>query len=346
MPGMPHFELSRPLVGAEFAHCRTRTSQIARVAQERSDAAASTVSSSTDRAAGAYVVGAETSSSQIAAGAAAVVAGSGLAGFGGAQHLNGHAFGGPLPGLPVTAQHDNSAGGNQGDANGHPSSSSSSSAAEDTSYIDGSSYAGRQWAGAAGSSGQPGEPMQQNWEPPRYRRSGLRLRSKRELQAAEKLQQSGGNLIADLQTVLSPSTSSGAAESAAEENDQHLEAFIEQMLCPKTSTWKRSAATASTADGREAIDPELLASIHTAPLEQVQQQQQGLVARKQLLAALLLLEEATAAGRMDVLRYTQHKPFLRAAGGSWCWAISCCSSSFQMSDCCSMGMSLRFVLHA
>jgi hypothetical protein len=246
----------------------------------------------------------------------------------------------------VTAQHDPSAGGNQGDADGHPSSSSG--AAEDTSYIDGSSYVGRQWAGAAGSSGQPGSltQQQQNWEPPRYRRSGLRLRSKRDLQAAEKLQQSGGNLIADLQTLLTPSTSSSAAESAAEENDQHLEAFIEQMLCPKTSTWKRSAATASAADGREAIDPELLASIHTAPLEQVQQQQQGLVARKQLLAALLLLEEATAAGRMDVLRYTQHKPFLRAAGGSWCWAFSCCSSSFQMSDCCSMDMSLRFVLHA
>lgn len=269
-------------------------------------------------------------SSQAAAVAAAVVGGPGLPGFGGSQDLNGHAF----DGLPLTSHPsdeaaaaannqqyaaDTSAMRAQHNANGDPSSSGSSPP-EDTSYLgDTGGYMGsRQWAGGPDSSASSSGGQQQNWQPPNYRRTGLRLRSKRQLKAAEQLQQSGGNLIADLQTALSTSSSTGGAgsDAAAEgDHDEHLEAFIEQMLCPKTSTWKGAAGPAAAGvDGREAIDAELLANIHTVPLEQVQQQQAKLVAGKQLLAALVLLEEAAAAGRRDVMRYTQRKPFLRAAG--------------------------------
>jgi hypothetical protein len=140
------------------------------------------------------------------------------------------------------------------------------------------------------------------------------------LQVAEKLQQSGRNLIADeLQSYMATSTSSSTVQ-AAEDRDEHLDAFIEQMLCPKTSVWKRSDTDAGAAkDSREAIDPDLLANIHTAPLEQIRQQQEKLVGNGQLLAALSLLEDAAAAGRRDVMHGTAHKAFMRAAGG-------CCSS--------------------
>lgn len=319
--------------------CRPRVSHVARVAQERSDAAASTVPSSTDRPAAPSATGSDPSSSHVAAGAAAVVAGAGLSGFPDGQHFARHGFEGSMQGVPVAEPPDRAAAaalaGNgagvasqthsaydqQGD-NGTPSSSGY----EDLSYISSgfnassssgpgssSGYMNRQWAGeTSSSSSQPG------WQPPNYRRSGLRLRSKRVLQVAEKLQQSGRNLIAEeLQSYMASSTSSSTEEAAAaEDRDEHLDAFIEQMLCPKTSVWKRSDTHAGAAtDSREAIDPDLLANIHTAPLEQVRQQQEKLVGNGQLLAALSLLEEAAAAGRRDVMHNTAHKAFLRAAGG-------------------------------
>lgn len=319
---------------------RTRVSHIVRVAQERSDAAASTVPSSTERPAGSFITGIDNSSSQLAAGSAASA---GFPGFSESQHLNGHGFGGALQGLPVTEPLDRAAAaavaangadaaadaiGNidQHAANGTPSSSGSH-ADEDLSYISSglsnssrtgpgssSGYMGRQWAGASSSdASSSGAGSQSAWQPPTYRRSGLRLRSKRILQTAEKLQQSGRNLIADeLQAFMTASTSS---REAAEDHDEHLEAFIEQMLCPKTSVWKRSETAPATTDSREAVDADVLANIHTMPLEQVQQQQAKLVGRGQLQAALVLLEEAAAAGRRDVLQQTSHKEFLRAAGG-------------------------------
>jgi hypothetical protein len=192
------------------------------------------------------------------------------------------------------------------------SSSSSSSSGPGSS----SGYMNRQWAGEASSSSSSSS--QPGWQPPNYRRSGLRLRSKRVLQVAEKLQQSGRNLIADeLQNYMASSTSSSTEEAAAaEDRDEHLDDFIEQMLCPKSSVWKRSDTDAGAAtDSREAIDPELLANIHTAPAEQIWEQQQQLAGNGQLLAALALLEDAAAAGRRDVMLKTAHKTFLRAAGG-------------------------------
>jgi hypothetical protein len=199
---------------------------------------------------------------------------------------------------------------------------------EDTSYLrdyssspSSSAYSSRQWGSdpTSSSSGrdQPDSQQQPGWEPPSYRRSGLRVRSKRALQAAERMQLSGRNLIAEeLQALLTPSTSSRSDVDEAEGHDEHLEAFIEQMLCPKTSSWKRTdAGPSSTADGREAVNAEILANIHTAPVDQVLQEQARLVGQRQLLAALVLLEEAAGAGRRDIMHNTQHKPFIQAAGG-------------------------------
>jgi hypothetical protein len=235
------------------------------------------------------------------------------------QHLNGHAF----ASLPVDPQDGASSAG------AGPSSSSSSSSSfgdRGSGYPNSGSsspggYMNRQWA-----AGEPGSSQQQagSWQQPRYRRSGLRLRSKRVLQAAEKLQRSGSNLVAEelQQFVASTSGSSRQQEpDAAEDRDEHLESFIERMLCAKTNVWKQSEQQGpATADGREAIDPEVLANIHTMPADQIWEQQTQLASRGQLQAALLLLEEATAAGRRDVLQNTNHKVFLRAAGA---WYTLC-----------------------
>lgn len=311
------------------------------------------MSSSTDRPAGPILSGTESSISQ-AAGVIAAVAGSGLAGFGEAQNVDGHALANGQAGLPLSGQRmDRSAAAAAAAAsngaedslqrgNGGPSSSMQ----EDTSYLrdyssspSSSGYLSRQWGSDPSSSSrrdQPDSQQQPGWEPPSYRRSGLRVRSKRALQAAERMQLSGRSLIAEeLQALLTPSTSS-KSDDETDGHDEHLEAFIEQMLCPKTSSWKRTdAGPSSTADGREAVNPEILANIHTAPVEQVMQEQARLVGQRQLLAALVLLEEAAGAGRRDIMHNTQHKPFIQAAGKHSCRCSSraCVNATSTPSSC-------------
>jgi hypothetical protein len=224
----------------------------------------------------------------------------------------------------------NGAEGSMPGSNGDPSSSNSLH--EDTSYLQdyssgpssssssGSGYSGRQWGSDPNSSSsrdQPDSQQQQGWEPPSYRRSGLRVRSKRALQAAERMQLSGRNLIAEeLQALMTPSTSS-RSDAEAEGHDEHLETFIEQVLCAKSNAWKRSdVGPSSTADGRDAVNPDILANIHTASVDEVMQEQARLTNKRLLLAALVLLEEAAGAGRRDIMHNTQHKPFLQAAGAS------------------------------
>lgn len=312
---------------------------VRRVASERSDASAASGPISTsggsgsERGAAGFVASAQPSvtggsssnSSHVASATAA-----GVAGFSAAtQHLN------VVEGLPGSTLPIASASAEQPPRNGFASqqqwmgdASSSASSSSSSGYGGGGSYQ-QQQQGVA-------------WQPPNYRRSGLRLRSKRGLQAAEQLQRSGRNLIVEeLQSFLGSSSrdSAGSADAAAAggesgsstssaatstsgtadgPQDQHLEAFIDQMLSPaKSGGWARSdtaAAASAKTDGREAIDPAVLANIHSLPVNQVAQHQMQLAQRGQLLAALLLLEEAVAAGRRDVLMYTHHKSFLRAAG--------------------------------
>lgn len=305
--------------------CRKRANLVARVAQERSDAAAApAVPSSSDRTA-ADAIG----SSQFGQHAAVIGLGAGLPGFQqqhngnmpqGLSGLGGGGGGSSRASTGRTVQNAANNGSNNNAAdpynnNRYPNHNSSSGPSQ-------------QWLqGYPSSSSGAGDMSQSVWQPPSFRRSGLRLRSKRALQAAEKIQQSGRNLVVEeLQELLSSSNASSTGSRSAtavgeqqqqedddDDRDTHLEDFIEQMLSRKSSMWKRSEAD-SVVDGREAIDPDLLAAIHTVPVEQVAQQQALLVQGGQLLAALLLLEEATTAGRRDIMQNTEHKAFLRAAG--------------------------------
>jgi len=298
-------------------------SVVTRVAQDRSDAAAPTVPSSSDRTAAGFIAIA-TSSSHVVAGTTTAVTGSVVSGRSDVQHHNGHPLQGGPQGPPMSGYASSTAQQVPSASNSSYSSSSSSRPGDvGPSSRSNNGWPSRQGLGdfssssSSSSSGGGGGPASTaaDWQPPSYRHAGLRLRSKRALQAAEKMQQAGKSLIAEELQKMLTSTSSSSDAADAEDRDQHLEAFIEQMFCPKTSIWKRAeAAPGAAADGREAIDPDVLANIHTLPVAQITQQQVLLARRGQLLAALLLLEEAAAAGRRDVMLNTEQKAFLRAAG--------------------------------
>lgn len=143
----------------------------------------------------------------------------------------------------------------------------------------------------------------------------MRLRSKRDIQAAQRKR--GQNLVVeDLQRLLGKARGGrGSSTRLQEEHDDHLEAFIEQLLCPTRNMWelKEQAATPKP-DGGEALPPEVLSNISTLSAEYLAELQAHLARNGQFSASLLLMEEAAAAGRQDVLEKTSHKVFLRAAG--------------------------------
>jgi hypothetical protein len=158
-----------------------------------------------------------------------------------------------------------------------------------------------------------------SWQPPRYRRGGIRLRSKRALQAAERSQTTGESLVLEeLHQVLDGGSSSRASAASSSSSGgrsaNQLEALIERMLCPQTDQRSQQQRSAAAVDGRDAIDPAVLANLHSLRSEEVWRHQNKLARKGQLLAALLLLEEAGAVGRADVLANTSQKTFMRAAG--------------------------------
>jgi hypothetical protein len=179
------------------------------------------------------------------------------------------------------------------------------------------------------------------WQPPQYRRAGIRLRNKRALQAAERSQRTGQALVVEeLHQVLhgggggggctagedSSSTPGGAGaggssggSSSPVSSDAALEAFIERMLSPQASMWQQrqqAQGGAASVDGREALDAGLMANLHAAPLADIRAHQLQLARRGQLQASLLLMEAAAGAGRGDVLAETPQKGFMRAAGAA------------------------------
>eukprot|EP00878_Enallax_costatus_P009353 GHUV01009775.1.p2 GENE.GHUV01009775.1~~GHUV01009775.1.p2 ORF type:complete len:470 (+),score=146.39 GHUV01009775.1:319-1728(+) len=160
--------------------------------------------------------------------------------------------------------------------------------------------------------------QQQEWQPPRYRREGLRIRSKREVHMAQRAQ--GQNLVVeDLQKLLRSSrvsSSSNSSSTPSDVVDSHLETFIEQVLCPKLNVWELKKATPPAPDGSQAVPAEVLNNISSISADEVAQLQADLARNGQFSASLLLLEEAVAAGRMDVVAQTSHRAFLRAAGAA------------------------------
>lgn len=158
------------------------------------------------------------------------------------------------------------------------------------------------------------------WQPPKYRREALRIRSKREVQTAQHAQ--GRNLVVeDLQKLLRSSSKGFSATNNApsdtpEQVDAHLEAFIEQVLCPKLNAWELKRSAPAAPDGSKAVPPEVLQSIGTVSADELAQLQANLARNGQFSAALLILEEAVAAGRLDVVAQTSHRAFLRSAGAA------------------------------
>lgn len=171
---------------------------------------------------------------------------------------------------------------------------------------------------SSNSSDDSGSQPQQKWQPPRYRRESLRIRSKREVQTAQRAQ--GQNLIVeDLQKLLRSTkgfSSSGTSADIQDQVDAHLEAFIEQVLCPKLNVWELKQSAPAAPDGSQAVPPEVLASISTISADTLGQLQANLARNGQFQVSLLILEEAVAAGRLDVVAQTSHRAFLRAAGAA------------------------------
>jgi pentatricopeptide repeat protein len=102
-----------------------------------------------------------------------------------------------------------------------------------------------------------------------------------------------------------------------EEHDTHLEAVIEQLLCPTRNVWElQQQAARPAADSSDALPEAVLRGIGTLPADDLAQLQANLARQGQFTASLLLVEEAAAAERSDVLEKVSHKVFLRAAGAA------------------------------
>uniref|UniRef100_A0A383VR28 PROP1-like PPR domain-containing protein n=1 Tax=Tetradesmus obliquus TaxID=3088 RepID=A0A383VR28_TETOB len=296
---------------------RTSRQHIARVAQGNSDTAAAADIQDAAAAAAPLVNGVSPlqavlpsdpnvgiSHAAVGAKAAAIASG--------ARPYNGN----PPPGVSDVGHLQFSAGRDAGSSssNGSHSSSSSSSSSRD------STSSGRSGTSATpSSSSSSSEP---SWQPPKYRQEGIRLRSKRDIQAAQRGR--GQNLVVeDLKQLLASNRNSfrggpGPAKGGLQEDhDTHLEGVIEQLLCPTRNVWELSQQAAPpAADSSDVLPQDVLQGIGSLPADKLAQLQAHLARAGQFTASLLLIEEAAAAGRADVLEKVSHKIFLQAAGAA------------------------------
>jgi pentatricopeptide repeat protein len=227
----------------------------------------------------------------------------------GARPYNGN----PPPGVSDVGQLQFAASRDAGSSgsNGTPSSSHSSTSS--------SSRSGASTPPGSSSSSSSGDPT---WQPPKYRQEGIRLRSKRDIQAAQRGR--GQNLvIEDLKQLLASNRNSfrggpfPAKGGLQEEHDTHLEGVIEQLLCPTRNVWELSQQAApKAADSSDALPADVLQGIGSISADELAQLQANLARQGQFTASLLLIEEAAAAGRSDVLEKVSHKIFLQAAGAA------------------------------
>lgn len=216
--------------------------------------------------------------------------------------------------------------------NGGDSSSSSRGLASDSSINAVAGSHGGASSSSNGSSGvghssrflgDSGVTDDDHWQPPKYRRGGIRLRSKRATKAAQQLPKQ--SLVAnELSTVLHGDNlnNSGSLQDGQEKHDRHLEALIEQLLCPQQNLWQQQQVAQQATDGSMSVPADVLDNLQKLPADDLA----GLVANYaragQFSAALVLLEEAVAIGRYDAVRQIGQKIFLQAAGEEPCRAAS------------------------
>jgi pentatricopeptide repeat protein len=223
--------------------------------------------------------------------------------------------GNPPPGVSDVGQLHFSASSRSSDA-----SSSGTNGAHNSSYSSTSSSRGVASTSYSSDTSDTSSSSEPTWQPPKYRQEGIRLRSKRDIQAAQRGR--GRNLVVeDLKQLLASNRGSfrgGPFPSKGglpEDNDTHLEAVIEQLLCPTRNVWElQQQAAPPAADSSDALPDAVLQGIGELPADELAQLQANLARQGQFTASLLLLEEAVAADRSDVLEKLSHKVFMRAAG--------------------------------
>jgi hypothetical protein len=178
--------------------------------------------------------------------------------------------------------------------------------------------------------GDTGITNDEHWQPPKYRRGGIRLRSKRATKAAQQLPKK--NLIAEeLSTVLHGDNlnNSGSLQDGQEKHDRHLEALIEQLLCPQQNLWQQQQVAQQAADGSMSVPADVLDNIQQLPADDLARLVANYARAGQFSAALVLLEEAVVMGRHDAVKQMGQKIFLQAAGEKPCWA----SAAQQSAPC-------------
>eukprot|EP00775_Hariotina_reticulata_P010102 gene10102-10258_t len=108
----------------------------------------------------------------------------------------------------------------------------------------------------------------------------------------------------------------GVVDDGQEKHDRHLEALIEQLLCPQQNLWQQQQVAQQAADGSMSVPADVLDNLQQLPADDLARLVANYARAGQFSAALVLLEEAVAVGRYDAVRQIGQKIFLQAAGAA------------------------------